>query len=336
MTRRGARPFRAPRVQLRDRPGAAGEGSGRARRRAACRSSAWARPRRSASARRHSASSPRRCREALEKVADERLADVVIAYEPIWAIGTGKVATPEIAQEAIAFIRALVGDRSTEAAERVRILYGGSVKPDNAAEILAQPDVDGALVGGASLDPKGLAADRRRRAVSYPTRLPRGPGRLGAGEARPGQRGRAGRHAGVRRALGALPAHDAHDPRPRRRAAGGPDGQLRGGAPEPRRGRGREAGPAADRRGDRGRSFHENEASGRRCRTERLHLLGLVSDGGVHSSMEHLRALVELAARKRARKSSSTHSPTAATPHPTAASGISPRSSPGTAHGSRR
>jgi triosephosphate isomerase (TIM) len=95
--------------------------------------------------------------EALEKVSDERLADVVIAYEPIWAIGTGKVATPEIAQDAIAFIRALVGDRSREAAERVRILYGGSVKPDNAAEILVQPDVDGALVGGASLDPEGFA-----------------------------------------------------------------------------------------------------------------------------------------------------------------------------------
>jgi triosephosphate isomerase (TIM) len=96
--------------------------------------------------------------EALEKVSDDRLADVVIAYEPIWAIGTGKVATPEIAQEAIAFIRALVGDRSQEAAQGARILYGGSVKPDNAAEILAQPDVDGALVGGASLDPKGFAS----------------------------------------------------------------------------------------------------------------------------------------------------------------------------------
>jgi len=95
--------------------------------------------------------------EGLEKVPDNRLADVTIAYEPIWAIGTGQVATPEIAQEAIGFVRALVGDRSKEAAERVRVQYGGSVKPDNAAAILAQPDVDGALVGGASLDPEGLA-----------------------------------------------------------------------------------------------------------------------------------------------------------------------------------
>jgi triosephosphate isomerase len=82
---------------------------------------------------------------------------VTIAYEPIWAIGTGRVATPDIAQEAIGFVRALVGDRSREAAAHVRVQYGGSVKPDNAAEILAQPDVDGALVGGASLDPEGFA-----------------------------------------------------------------------------------------------------------------------------------------------------------------------------------
>jgi len=95
--------------------------------------------------------------EGLEKVEGERLAEVTIAYEPIWAIGTGKVATPEIAQEAIAFVRALVGDRSREAAEAIRVLYGGSVKPDNAEEILAQPDVDGALVGGASLDPEAFA-----------------------------------------------------------------------------------------------------------------------------------------------------------------------------------
>jgi triosephosphate isomerase len=94
--------------------------------------------------------------EALEKVGPARLADVVIAYEPIWAIGTGRVATPDQAEEAIAFVRALVGDRSREAAERTRVLYGGSVKPDNSADILAQPDVDGALVGGASLDPDGF------------------------------------------------------------------------------------------------------------------------------------------------------------------------------------
>jgi triosephosphate isomerase len=96
--------------------------------------------------------------EALEDVADERLAAVVIAYEPVWAIGTGRVATPEQAQDAIAFVRALVGDRSADAARSVRILYGGSVTPENAEEILAQPDVDGALVGGASLEPQSLAA----------------------------------------------------------------------------------------------------------------------------------------------------------------------------------
>jgi triosephosphate isomerase len=95
--------------------------------------------------------------EGLEKVDEARLADVVIAYEPIWAIGTGRVATPDQAQEAIAFVRALVGDRSEEAARRVRVLYGGSVKPDSAPEILVEPDVDGALVGGASLDPDGFA-----------------------------------------------------------------------------------------------------------------------------------------------------------------------------------
>ncbi|HWH45459.1 MAG TPA: triose-phosphate isomerase [Thermoleophilaceae bacterium] len=95
--------------------------------------------------------------EGLEKVPAGRLAEVVVAYEPIWAIGTGRVATPEQAQEAVAFVRALAGQRSQDAAGMLRILYGGSVKPDNAAEILAQPDVDGALVGGASLDAAGFA-----------------------------------------------------------------------------------------------------------------------------------------------------------------------------------
>jgi triosephosphate isomerase len=96
--------------------------------------------------------------EDLARVDVERLGDVVIAYEPIWAIGTGRVATPDQAQEAIAFIRALVADRSREQAERTRVLYGGSVKAENCDDVLCQPDVDGALVGGASLDAASFAA----------------------------------------------------------------------------------------------------------------------------------------------------------------------------------
>jgi triosephosphate isomerase (TIM) len=96
--------------------------------------------------------------EGLAKLDPERLGDVVIAYEPIWAIGTGLVATPEQAQEALAFIRALVADRSREQAERTRVLYGGSVKPDNCPELLSLPDADGALVGGASLEAESFAA----------------------------------------------------------------------------------------------------------------------------------------------------------------------------------
>ena len=96
--------------------------------------------------------------EGLELVPTGRLAEIVVAYEPIWAIGTGKVATPEQAQEAIAFVRALVAGFDADAAAAVRILYGGSFKPDNAAELLALPDVDGALIGGASLDPGDFGA----------------------------------------------------------------------------------------------------------------------------------------------------------------------------------
>jgi triosephosphate isomerase len=94
----------------------------------------------------------------LSDVPDDRLGEVVIAYEPIWAIGTGRTATTEQAREAIALIRGLIEGRSSEAAAAIRILYGGSVKPDNAAELISQPDVDGALVGGASLDPADFAA----------------------------------------------------------------------------------------------------------------------------------------------------------------------------------
>ena len=94
----------------------------------------------------------------LAQVQDGLLAFVVIAYEPIWAIGTGRTATPQQAQEAVAFVRALVGDRDRDAAAHMRILYGGSVNGQNAAELMQQPDIDGALVGGASLDPDQFAA----------------------------------------------------------------------------------------------------------------------------------------------------------------------------------
>jgi triosephosphate isomerase (TIM) len=96
--------------------------------------------------------------EALDDVPVERLPEVVVAYEPIWAIGTGQVATPEQAQDAVAFVRALVEGFDRDAGQAVRVLYGGSLKPDNAAELLALPDVDGALVGGASLEADAFAA----------------------------------------------------------------------------------------------------------------------------------------------------------------------------------
>jgi triosephosphate isomerase (TIM) len=95
--------------------------------------------------------------EGLARVDTARLGEIVIAYEPIWAIGTGRVATNEQAQDAIAFIRALVADRSREQAELTRVLYGGSVKGENCDELLSLPDVDGALVGGASLDVESFA-----------------------------------------------------------------------------------------------------------------------------------------------------------------------------------
>lgn len=89
---------------------------------------------------------------ALAVVEESKLASVVVAYEPVWAIGTGKTAKASDAQLAHAFLRDRIGNRVGPAADSVRILYGGSVKADNAAELLAQPDIDGALVGGASLD----------------------------------------------------------------------------------------------------------------------------------------------------------------------------------------
>ncbi|MEU4363082.1 triose-phosphate isomerase [Promicromonospora sp. NPDC023987] len=95
---------------------------------------------------------------ALADVPAEQVANIVIAYEPVWAIGTGEVATPEDAQEVCGAIRGVLGKLYDQTvADAVRVLYGGSVKSGNVAQIMAQPDVDGALVGGASLDPEEFA-----------------------------------------------------------------------------------------------------------------------------------------------------------------------------------
>ena len=89
--------------------------------------------------------------DGLKEIPAAEAGRVIVAYEPVWAIGTGKTATPAQAQEVHAFLRGSLRKLWGRAADSVRILYGGSVKPDNAAELMAQPDVDGALVGGASL-----------------------------------------------------------------------------------------------------------------------------------------------------------------------------------------
>ena len=95
----------------------------------------------------------------LAGLTEAAFSPIIIAYEPVWAIGTGHTATPEIAEQAHQFIRTRVAAQvGAGAAEWLRILYGGSVKPDNIAGLMAQPDIDGALVGGASLDPRSFAA----------------------------------------------------------------------------------------------------------------------------------------------------------------------------------
>ena len=95
--------------------------------------------------------------EGLEGIDEKDLREIVVAYEPVWAIGTGVVATVEQAQEAHAFCRSVIAELySKELAEKVRIQYGGSMKADNAGELLSQPDIDGGLVGGASLEPQSF------------------------------------------------------------------------------------------------------------------------------------------------------------------------------------
>ncbi len=101
----------------------------------------------------------RQLRGCVRKLTPEQFRAIVIAYEPCWAIGTGRVATPEIAADAHAFIRQQIHEHfGAEAADACRILYGGSVKPDNVRGLMAQDEIDGALVGGASLDPVSFAA----------------------------------------------------------------------------------------------------------------------------------------------------------------------------------
>ncbi len=100
----------------------------------------------------------RQIRKALEGVTGGQCMSTVIAYEPVWAIGTGKTATPEMAEEAHAIIRKdIARTLGRKVADATRILYGGSVKPENAASLMSQPEIDGALVGGASLDPQSFA-----------------------------------------------------------------------------------------------------------------------------------------------------------------------------------
>ena len=100
----------------------------------------------------------RQLKGSLAGLDADRMLDTVIAYEPVWAIGTGRTATPEQAQEAHAFIRKTLAEMfDAQTAGKIRIQYGGSVKPDNAKELLHQPDIDGALVGGASLEPRSFA-----------------------------------------------------------------------------------------------------------------------------------------------------------------------------------
>ena len=90
--------------------------------------------------------------QGLKGIPKTKINKIIIAYEPVWAIGTGETATPEQAQEMHKFIRSLLSDHfGKDVAEKIRILYGGSMKPDNAEELLSQPDVDGGLIGGASL-----------------------------------------------------------------------------------------------------------------------------------------------------------------------------------------
>jgi len=102
----------------------------------------------------------------MDRVGTDRMAQGAVAYEPIWAIGSGQPATPRSAQDMHGMLRRCIAERSATVAAAVRLLYGGSVKPDNARDFFAQPDIDGALVGGASLDPASFCAIAAAAAVA--------------------------------------------------------------------------------------------------------------------------------------------------------------------------
>ena len=153
-------PLGAAPVRQRDRCGGGGQGRIRGRR------TGWCRSRRSASAPRSGApaspppSSSDSCAPPISLLPGIAGSGLVVAYEPVWAIGTGDAASGEDAQAAAAQIRAILAESDPAGADEVPILYGGSCTPDNAAEFFAEPDVDGALVGGASLNAERLRADR--------------------------------------------------------------------------------------------------------------------------------------------------------------------------------
>jgi triosephosphate isomerase len=101
----------------------------------------------------------RQCLRAFHAISGKKAGKLIVAYEPVWAIGTGKTATPQLASDAHSLIRTEAAKAfGEEFAERLRILYGGSVKPENAKTLMSAPEIDGALVGGASLDPRSFAA----------------------------------------------------------------------------------------------------------------------------------------------------------------------------------
>ena len=241
--------------------------------------------------------------EDLAKVPTERLGEVVIAYEPIWAIGTGAVATPEQAQEAVAFIRWLIEDRASAESKQTRILYGGSVNADNAQQLMSMPDIDGALVGGASLEAEPFAhiIDASTMIAPGPSGLPVPSAVLvvldGWGTAPPGP--------GNAVTLASTPVFDELcDTYPTTQltasglAVGLPDGQM-GNSEVGHLNLGAGAVVMQDlTRID--LAVKDGEMAGNDVLRSaftgggRVHLLGLVSTGGVHSSMEHLQSLIAL------------------------------------------